>query len=103
MRASELLGRPVVDSNGSALGYVTDLRCVLDGPLRGVMCAPRVHALVVSRHHFGSLLGYDRRGQQGPWIIRVVVRLLHRDLKVIPWSAVDSFEREIRLRSSARY
>jgi hypothetical protein len=92
------LRRPVYDSTGAALGYVTDLRCVQDGPLRGAMCAPRVHALVVSRHRVGSLLGYDRREQQGPWLIRVIVGRLHRNLQVIPWSAVDSHDQKIVLK-----
>ncbi len=92
MKASDLLGRPVVDGTGASLGHVIDLRCVQDGPLRGVMCAPRVTALVVSRRHVGSMLGYDRRDQQGPWLVRAVVRRLHRHQQVIPWSAVDSYE-----------
>ena len=98
MRASELLGRRVVDSGGRPVGYVTDLRCALNGPLRGVMCAPRVQSLVVSRRRVGSLLGYDRREQQGPWIIRLVVRRLHRHLVVVPWSSVDSYQDQIVLK-----
>jgi sporulation protein YlmC with PRC-barrel domain len=88
MRASDLVGAEVFDRNGQALGAVTDLRCVQDGPLRGTLAALRVDALVVSRRHTGSLLGYDRREQQGPWLVRIVVRWLHRDLVVVPWSAV---------------
>ncbi len=88
MRASDLFGLEVFDRTGHPLGVVTDLRCVLDGPVRGVLAAPRVDALIVSRRHTGSLLGYDRREQQGPWLVRAVVRWLHRDLVVVPWSAV---------------
>jgi sporulation protein YlmC with PRC-barrel domain len=92
MRASDLLGREVVDRDGRRLGVVTDLRCVLDGPLRGAMCAPRVEALLVSPRQTGSLLGYDRNEQQGPWMLRVLVRLLHRRLRVVPWAAVAAAE-----------
>jgi hypothetical protein len=88
MRASDLVGLEVLDRAGRPIGVVTDLRCVQDGPRRGVLAAPRVDALVISRRHTGSLLGYDRREQQGPWLVRAVVRWLHRDLAVIPWSAV---------------
>jgi hypothetical protein len=98
MRASNLLGQPVLDSARSRIGYVTDLRCVQDGPLRGAMCAPRIHAIVVSRRRVGSLLGYDRREQQGPWLIRLIVRRLHRHLQVIPWSAIDSYDQQIVLK-----
>jgi uncharacterized protein YrrD len=97
MKASELIGRPVIDHSGNRLGYVTDLRCIQDGPLRGAMCAPRVHFLVVSPRHLGSLLGYNRRSQQGPWLIRVIIRRLHRRLQVIPWQAVASYDETIVL------
>jgi PRC-barrel domain len=92
MRANELIGRDVVDSAGARVGVVTDLRCVQDGPLRGAMCLPRVHALVISRHHVGSMLGYNRRPEQGPWLVRRMVRALHRGLTVVPWSQVASWE-----------
>jgi sporulation protein YlmC with PRC-barrel domain len=98
MKASDLLGRPVLDARGSSIGYVTDLRCTLTGPLRGVMCTPRIEALVVSRHRLGSLLGYDRRNQQGPWLIRLGVRGLHRHLRVVPWSSVDKYDDKIILK-----
>src|SRR4051812_9193652 len=101
MRASDLLGLDVHAADGTRLGTVTDLRCVLDGPLRGVMAAPRVHALLVSRRHFGSLLGYDRREQQGPWLVRVIVRRLHRKLRVVPWSDVERYDGMVVLRRAA--
>ena len=88
MRASDLLHRPVRDAAGRVVGVVTDLRCVQDGPLRGSMAAPRVHWLLVSPRRTGSLLGYDRRDQQGPWLIRAIVRRLHRRMRVIPWDDV---------------
>jgi hypothetical protein len=98
MKASDLLGRPVHDSTGHPLGFVTDLRCVQDGPLRGVMCAPRITALIVSRHRLGSMLGYDRHDQQGPWLVRTIIRWIHRDLQVIPWTAVENYSPTILVR-----
>ena len=86
MRASDIIGRDVVDRDGHKLGVVTDLRCVQDGPVRGALAAPRVTAAIVSAHHTGSLLGYDRRTEQGPWLVRAVVRRLHSGLRVIPWN-----------------
>lgn len=90
MKASDLLGRPVRTTGGHVLGIVTDLRCVLDGPVHGVLCAPRVTALVVSPRHVGSMLGYNRYEQQGPWLVRAVIRRLHQGQRVIPWSDVDA-------------
>ena len=88
MRAGDLIGADVLDAEGAGIGVVTDLRCVRDGPVRGALATLRVDALIVSRRHTGSLLGYDRREQQGPWLIRLLVRRLHRHLRVVPWSAV---------------
>jgi sporulation protein YlmC with PRC-barrel domain len=98
MRASDLVGREVQAADGSAVGVITDLRCVQDGPLRGTHAALRVESLLVSRHHTGSTLGYDRERQQGPWLIRTIVRRLHRRMQVIPWSAIEDEGPPIRLR-----
>jgi hypothetical protein len=101
MRASDLIGREVHSADGTALGVITDVRCVQDGPLRGTQAALRVDALLVSKRHTGSLLGYDRRSQQGPWLIRVLVGALHRNMQVIPWSAVADEGPPIRLRPNS--
>jgi len=98
MRASDLIGREVRTADDESVGVITDLRCVQDGPVRGTQAALRVDALLVSRHHTGSVLGYDRERQQGPWLIRAVVRRLHRHMQVVPWSDVDSEGPPIRLR-----
>jgi hypothetical protein len=97
MRAHDLIGQEVFDADGQRVGVITDLRCIQDGPLRGTMALPRIDSLLVSRRHLGSLLGYDRREQQGPWLIRTIVRHLHRDLLVIPWSKVGSHTGPVEL------
>lgn len=98
MRASDLIGLDVVDAAGTDLGVVVDLRCVQDGPLRGGMLAPRVSAVIVSRRHTGSPLGYDRRAKQGPWLIRTVVQYLHRDAVLVPWESVAGHDDRITLK-----
>jgi hypothetical protein len=97
MRASDLIGREVVDAEGQPVGVITDLRCVQDGPLRGTQASLRVDSVLVSRHHTGKLLGYDRREQQGPWLIRLIVRRLHRHMRVIPWRDIADEGPPIRL------
>jgi sporulation protein YlmC with PRC-barrel domain len=97
MRASDLIGRDVVDAQGTQVGVVTDVRCVQDGPLRGTNAMLRVDALLVSRHHTGSVLGYDRR-KQGPWGVRMVVKFLHRKMQVIPWRDISDEGPPLRLR-----
>lgn len=101
MRASDLLGHQVIDADGDTIGVVTDLRCIQDGPLRGTQATLRVDSLLVSRHHTGSLLGYDRRQQQGPWLVRLIIRTLHRRMHVIPWSDIAEEGPPIRLRPGA--
>ena len=100
MRASDLIEREVFTSDGTRVGVITDIRCVQDGPLRGTNAALRIDALLVSRHHTGSVLGYDRR-RQGPLIVRLVVKWLHKDMTVIPWSAVEDEGPPITLRPGA--
>jgi sporulation protein YlmC with PRC-barrel domain len=97
MRAGELIGRDVIDRAGHRVGVVTDLRCVQDGPLRGIMAAPRLVALLVSPRHTGALLGYHRPAQDGPWLIRVVVERLHRGARLVPWTAVVAHDPQIVL------
>jgi sporulation protein YlmC with PRC-barrel domain len=98
MKASDLIGLAVHGADGRRLGVVTDLRCVQDGPLRGGMQAPRITALIISSRHTGSLLGYERRRQQGPWLIRTIVQLLHRRASLVPWDSVADTNGRIQLR-----
>ena len=94
MRASDLIGKEVRDPDGTRVGIVTDLRCVQDGPPRGAMAALRVEALLISRRHTGALLGYEPGRSQGPASIRALIRLLHRDARIVPWENVTSYEGE---------
>jgi hypothetical protein len=101
MRASDLIGQDVYDATHQHVGVITDLRCVQDGPLRGAMQAPRVAALIISTRHTGSLLGYDRSNQQGPWIVRIIVQFLHRHAVLIPWDDIADPTGPIRLKPSS--
>jgi hypothetical protein len=55
----------------------------------GVSAPLHVVGLVVSDRHAGSLLGYDRRADQGPWLVRVLVRLVHRKARYVRRADVD--------------
>lgn len=99
MRASDVIGRDVHDQDGRRLGHVIDLRCTPDeGRSTGGGTSLRITAVVVSRRHTGSQLGYDRHEQQGPWLIRAIVRRLHRDLQVVPTSSVTAWEPVLTVR-----
>lgn len=92
MRASDLLGREVVDVGGVRIGVVMDLRCVQTGSSAGGGPALRVESLVVSRHRTGAPLGYLRSEQNGPWLVRVLIRALHRRTAVVAWGEVEGWE-----------
>jgi hypothetical protein len=99
MRASELIGRRVVDRAGRPVGVVVVLLADQDGPLLGLHATFRVHTLVVGRHRTGSLLGYGPgHPQRGPWLVATAVHLLHRRRHLVPWSAVADRGDPLRLR-----
>lgn len=89
MRVSDLVGARVCDEQGNDLGGVNDVRLVQDGPILGTWGAAfRISGLIVSRRRIGSFLGYEHDTMRGPWLVRTVVRWLHRDALFVPWSAV---------------
>lgn len=64
----------------------------------------RVVSLVVGHGRPGSLLGYDRRREQGPWLLATVVRHLHRHTRVVelgPEVVVDWERHEVRVGAGA--
>ncbi len=99
MRASDLVGRAVVDDRGRRLGHVNDLRAVDDGAAGGRAHDVRIDALLVGVHHVGSSLGYTRDQQRGPWLVRTIVRALHRDVTVVPWDRVVSTGESVVVRA----
>ena len=89
MRLSELLGTAVVDSSGTPVGRVIDVRLVKDGPPIGTFgAALRISGLVISPRRRGSYLGYERSGVRGPWVVAAIVRRLHRGTVYAEWSQI---------------
>jgi sporulation protein YlmC with PRC-barrel domain len=95
-RLSDLQGAHVSGPDGAPLGRVLDVRVEPDrnpdGPLRVV-------ALIVGRGRPGTLLGYDRTVDQGPWLINRLMRRLHRRTGQIPLAdaEIDFDARRVRL------
>jgi hypothetical protein len=85
MRASDLIGLPVVGARGQQIGRVLDARVVQDGPLLGAFAALRVDALVVGRHGLAQHLGYDRASSTGPLLVKRAVRWLTRHNRLLQW------------------
>jgi hypothetical protein len=85
-RLGDLIGAPVHDRSGRRLGIVTDVRLAPGPGVAGGRAELVTAGLLVDRHRVGGLLGYDRRGRQGPLVVRLVVRYLHRHLRYLPWT-----------------
>ncbi|MEU7897693.1 hypothetical protein AB0B45_33150 [Nonomuraea sp. NPDC049152] len=46
----------------------------------------------------GQLFGYERGpGGQSPWLVRLVIRRLHRHSRYVRWEQVEVLERQLRL------
>src|SRR3954447_19746760 len=92
MRLSDLLDAEVVNSDGSTIGRVHDVRMVQDGPVQEMFgAALRVQGLVVGRPALGARLGLDRADVKGPWILKAFFRAIRTDLYV-EWERVRSIE-----------
>jgi hypothetical protein len=102
-RLVDLLGMRVLAPDGRQLGLLNDVRLAPTGAVAGAFPRMVVDGLVVDGRHAGSLLGYDRRAEQGPRLVRWAVRWLHRNAGYLPWGAVRSVDwsaREIRVDAS---
>jgi len=103
VRISDLLGRRVVDVDGSDVGEVRDVRLVQDGPLEGVQAALRLDGLVVGGHGALSVrLGYHRNHVRGPALLRSLFTALERRARYVPWlDVILDDDGPVRLRRRA--
>ncbi|HEY0952635.1 hypothetical protein [Nocardioides sp.] len=98
-RLGRLTGMDVLDPDGERIGRVLDARFE-PGP-DGTLV---LRSVIVGHGRPGSLLGYDRRGDQGPWLVRTVVCRLHRHSAIVGVAASDISwdEGTVRLRERPR-
>jgi sporulation protein YlmC with PRC-barrel domain len=94
VRLHDLLGLPVLLAGGDRAGYVNDVRLAPSDRRRGRLPELVTEGLVVGRRRNGTLLGYDRRQEQGPLVVRAVLRVLHRHTGYVPWSSVREVDLE---------
>jgi sporulation protein YlmC with PRC-barrel domain len=88
MRASDVIQRQVRTRSGRRLGVVTDIRVHRDRAHQQPDLLT-LESLIVSPRRTGSLLGYERREQQGPWLVRLIVLALHRRAVLVEWQQVS--------------
>jgi hypothetical protein len=91
-RLSTLLGAEVLDPAGAVIGHVNDVRLSPGPAVHGVRAELVIEGVIVSDRHAGSLLGYDRRAEQGPWLVRRIVRRLHRNARYVRWSNLSDVD-----------
>jgi hypothetical protein len=96
-RLVDLLGMRVRYADGRDGDQVTDVRLVPSSRLRGQLSELVVDGFVVGKQRPGTLFGYDRHPEQGPWVIRAIVRFLHRHTGYLTWDDVDRVDWDARV------
>lgn len=95
MRASELIGKPVVDTDGRVRGRVIDIRTRVNEDTTLV-----IDGFIVGRHGW-RLFGYERRDEERPALIHWLVRNLHGDSRYARWEDVAVDTDGLRLRGQS--
>jgi sporulation protein YlmC with PRC-barrel domain len=88
MILSDLLECEVVDAAGTRLGSVVDVRLEIAGAPDQLLAGVEIAGLLVSPRSRFSTWGYERRGEQGPFLIARLQRRLHRGMFLVDWSDV---------------
>jgi sporulation protein YlmC with PRC-barrel domain len=93
-RFGRLTGMDVIGPTGERVGRVLDARFEPDPTRRLALVS-----LIVGEGRPGSLLGYDRRGERGPWLVRTAVLWLHRHTAIVAaeHAHISWDDREVRL------
>ncbi len=92
MILGDLLDAVVHDDEGRRLGYVVDVRFVLDGPPGPLLAGARLHGLLVSPRTGTSFLGYERSTVRAPWPLAHWLRRRHRGTFLVRWEDVAAVE-----------
>jgi hypothetical protein len=96
-RLDDLLGMRVRFADGTDGDRVVDARLTPSSRLRGQLNELVVDGLVVGRMRPGTLFGYDRHPTQGPWVVRRIIRTLHRHTGYLGWDEVERVDWDARL------
>lgn len=91
MLLTDLIGLPV-RAGQRQIGYLNDVRFVLDGPPDGLLAQARLHGLLVSPHRRGSFLGYERIGVDRPRLINSFLARRHAGTVLVLWRDVEAVD-----------
>jgi PRC-barrel domain len=86
MKASDLLGATAYDRGGQRLGTINELICRPDSDGR-----PMIVEVQLSPGRRHRLLGYERPGIQGPWLLEKLANWLHRGTTTVRWEDLNLF------------
>lgn len=93
-RLDDVLGMRVRFADGRDGDRVLDLRLTGSDRVPGLLAELVVEGVVAGRMRPGTLFGYDRTREQGPWMIRTLLRVLHRHTGYVAWEDVDRIDWE---------
>lgn len=90
MRATDLIGATVYDSDGQAVGPVRDLRLRVGGPPVPDSGRPAYRLVSLQCGPAGAAhrLGYGHRPMNGPWPLTVIMRSLLRRSVLVDWTDI---------------
>ena len=103
-RLNDLLGMHVTFADGRDGDQVTDVRLARGDRGHGVVEELVVDGFVIGRRRPGTYFGYDRHPSMGPWMLRTIIRALHRHTGYVGWGDVERVDwdaRRLRLRVNA--
>lgn len=89
MLLSDLLESDAVDADGVRLGAIIDVRLEISGTPGQLLAATVVTGVLVSPHSRFSTWGYERRDENGPFLIARFQRWLHRGTFLVLWDDVE--------------
>lgn len=109
MILSELVGAPVVEG-GRRVGYVSDVRFVLDEVPAGTgsadgdsMPQARLYGVLVCPRNAESFLGYERSRVTRPWPLAQLLRHRARGSFLVLWADIAQLSGDgVQLRPDAR-
>lgn len=91
-RFNDLLGMRIRFADGREGDQVMDVRLTPSARVPGVLAELVVEGIIAGRMRPGTLFGYDRNPEQGPWLVRAVLRLLHRHTGYVAWDDVERID-----------
>lgn len=96
-RFNDVLGMHIRFADGRDGDHVIDLRLTPSERVSGPLAELMVEGVIAGKMRPGTLFGYDRNREQGPWLIRTVLRALHRHTGYVAWEDVDRIDWDSRV------